>query len=70
MDGGMFRVGAAGGNLGFVEVPDGRVSRLHCIIKLEQQEEGGSLQAQLEDVSSNGTYVNGLLVQKGQQVCV
>jgi hypothetical protein len=41
-------------NLGFVEVADGRVSRLHCIISLGP--DGG--QAMLEDGSSNGTFLN------------
>jgi hypothetical protein len=41
-------------NLGFVEVADGRVSRLHCIISLGPA--GG--QPMLEDCSSNGTFLN------------
>jgi hypothetical protein len=41
-------------NLGFVEVADGRVSRLHCIISLGNA--GG--QPLLEDCSSNGTFLN------------
>lgn len=41
-------------NLGFVEVADGRVSRLHCIISLGHA--GAS--PLLEDCSSNGTFLN------------
>lgn len=49
-------------NLGFVEVADGRVSRLHCIISLGPS--GG--QAVLEDCSSNGTFLNHRKLAKGE----
>ncbi|KAK9817719.1 hypothetical protein WJX72_001212 [[Myrmecia] bisecta] len=52
--------------MGFVEVADGRVSRLHCIIKMGAgQGANTGLQATLEDHSSNGTFVNGEKVAKG-----
>ncbi|KAL4856875.1 hypothetical protein ACK3TF_002919 [Chlorella vulgaris] len=45
----------------FVEVADGRVSRLHAWVKWD-----GKLQAAvLEDLSSNGTYCNGERVGRG-----
>lgn len=49
-------------NLGFVEVADGRVSRLHCIISLGP---AGS-QPLLEDGSSNGTFLNHRKLAKGE----
>lgn len=49
-------------NLGFVEVADGRVSRLHCIIGLGPA--GG--QPHLEDCSSNGTFLNHRKLAKGE----
>lgn len=52
-------------NLGFVEVADGRVSRLHCIISLTEGVEG-ALQATLEDCSSNGTFLDGKQLTKGE----
>jgi hypothetical protein len=62
-------------NLGFVEVADGRVSRLHCIISLRgggaasaAGAAGGQQAAVLEDCSSNGTFLNGGKIGKGQSV--
>lgn len=52
-------------NLGFVEVADGRVSRLHCIISLGNAADG-SQQAMLEDCSSNGTFLNHTKLAKGE----
>ncbi|KIY93269.1 hypothetical protein MNEG_14693 [Monoraphidium neglectum] len=70
-------------NLGFVEVADGRVSRLHCIISLragpgggsgggEQQQQHQQRQqvAVLEDCSSNGTFINGKKIGKGESVAL
>ena len=62
-------------NLGFVEVADGRVSRLHCIISVEQQPAGDSgsgtqhhaCRALLEDCSSNGTFHNHTKLAKGER---
>ncbi|WIA29098.1 hypothetical protein OEZ86_011609 [Tetradesmus obliquus] len=54
-------------NLGFVEVADGRVSRLHCIISLGNAADG-SQQAMLEDCSSNGTFLNHTKLAKGESV--
>lgn len=51
-------------NLGFVEVADGRVSRLHCIISLAEGPDG-TLQATLQDCSSNGTFLDGRQLSKG-----
>lgn len=67
-------------NLGFVEVADGRVSRLHCIISLRggrgrgsgggggegAKGEGERGRAVLEDCSSNGTFINGTKIGKGE----
>lgn len=55
-------------NLGFVEVADGRVSRLHCIISLRSAADGGSGGGvpTLEDCSSNGTFVNHRKLAKGE----
>lgn len=69
-------------NLGFVEVADGRVSRLHCIISAAAAGGGGSggcggggglgsngssgSQAVLEDCSSNGTFLNHRKLAKGE----
>jgi hypothetical protein len=52
-------------NLGFVEVADGRVSRLHCIISLGCDADGAQ-QAMLEDCSSNGTFLNHEKLAKGK----
>jgi predicted component of type VI protein secretion system len=52
-------------NLGFVEVADGRVSRLHCIISLGCDADGAQ-QAMLEDCSSNGTFLNHKKLAKGE----
>lgn len=68
--------------LGFIEVPDGRISRLHCIISLQASEgcEGGGsgsagsggtgaaahMAVALEDCSSNGTFLNGKKLRRGQ----
>ncbi|PRW60207.1 E3 ubiquitin- ligase CHFR isoform X4 [Chlorella sorokiniana] len=45
----------------FIEVADGRVSRLHAIVRWDTLQQ----QALLEDLSSNGTYVNGERVGQG-----
>lgn len=50
-------------NLGFVEVADGRVSRLHCIISLGPAAGG---HPHLEDCSSNGTFLNHRKLAKGE----
>lgn len=50
-------------NLGFVEVADGRVSRLHCIISLGASGGGSTV---LEDCSSNGTFLNHRKLAKGE----
>ncbi|KAF6266719.1 hypothetical protein COO60DRAFT_10326 [Scenedesmus sp. NREL 46B-D3] len=55
-------------NLGFVEVADGRVSRLHCVISLGHPGTDGSPQAVLEDCSSNGTFLNHTKLAKGESV--
>ncbi|GBF89177.1 hypothetical protein Rsub_01894 [Raphidocelis subcapitata] len=63
-------------NLGFVEVADGRVSRLHCIISLRGASHAGggggggaaAHVAVLEDCSSNGTFINGRKIGKGETV--
>ncbi|GMH36421.1 hypothetical protein BSKO_04289 [Bryopsis sp. KO-2023] len=52
--------------MGFVEVADGRVSRVHCIISCK--ESGEKLKPRLEDCSSNGTFVNGEKVGKGKSL--
>lgn len=39
------------------EVPDGRVSRLHCLIR--RQGEGADLSVVVEDCSRNGTFIHG-----------
>lgn len=52
-------------NLGFVEVADGRVSRLHCIISLAHGPKGEQ-QPILEDCSSNGTFLNHTKLAKGE----
>ena len=59
--------------LGFLEVPDGRVSKLHCMI-LNDSKAGLPLpgrtwaQAVIEDQSANGTFLNGKRLAKGEQV--
>lgn len=54
-------------NLGFVEVADGRVSRLHCIIRRAWPEGAeGAAVALLEDCSSNGTFHNGRRMGRGE----
>eukprot|EP00775_Hariotina_reticulata_P013733 gene13733-13854_t len=56
-------------NLGFVEVPDGRVSRLHCIISLSAAAgPDGTPVPMLEDCSSNGTFLNHRKLTKGESV--
>ncbi|GMH44572.1 hypothetical protein BSKO_12524 [Bryopsis sp. KO-2023] len=52
--------------MGFVEVADRRVSRVHCIISCK--ESGEKLKPRLEDCSSNGTFVNGEKVGKGKSL--
>mmetsp|Transcript_10088 Transcript_10088/g.28969 ORF Transcript_10088/g.28969 Transcript_10088/m.28969 type:complete len:837 (-) Transcript_10088:38-2548(-) len=42
----------------FVEVADGRVSRIHCAVRQDKGSHGPPL-SWIEDWSSNGTYVNG-----------
>ncbi|KAK9845291.1 hypothetical protein WJX81_002548 [Elliptochloris bilobata] len=57
--------------LSFAEIPDGRVSRLHCIVRA-----GGpgsavpSSAALLEDFSTNGTFLNGERVPAGAAVAL
>jgi hypothetical protein len=45
--------------MGFVEVADGRVSRLHCTLSLHWPLEAAAPGVLLEDCSSNGTFLNG-----------
>ena len=59
--------------LDYLEVPDGRVSKLHCMIQSEAK--GGlpllskaSCQAFVEDQSANGTFLNGRRLAKGEQI--
>ena len=55
--------------MSFVEVSDTRVSRLHCVIKLEAPTDASTApQALLEDHSSNGTYVDDVRVRQGEAV--
>lgn len=54
-------------NLGFVEVADGRVSRLHCIISLHWPAADVQPVVLLEDCSSNGTFLNGNKMAKGER---
>jgi len=59
-----------GGNLykglDFVEVADGRVSRMHCVVV--KKKTGRGFEAVLEDSSTNGTFVNNVKVEKGKSV--
>eukprot|EP00877_Chromochloris_zofingiensis_P000217 jgi/Chrzof1/10196/Cz04g32100.t1 len=57
-------------NLGFVEVADGRVSRLHCIISLHWPAADVQPVVLLEDCSSNGTFLNGNKMAKGERVAL
>lgn len=52
----------------FVEVPDGRVSRLHCTLALQQAAPGSVQQPAvlLEDCSLNGTFLNGSKLGPGR----
>ena len=58
--------------LGFVEVADGRVSRLHCMIQADTIQ-GLPLHGRLpapatvEDHSANGTFLNGERLAKGER---
>lgn len=52
--------------MGFIEVADGRISRLHCIIKLDWSAPGQPPVLLLEDCSSNGTFHNGRKMSRGE----
>jgi pSer/pThr/pTyr-binding forkhead associated (FHA) protein len=55
-----------------VEVPDRRVSRLHCTLTLQQDALpaglGSKPSVQLQDLSSNGTFLNGRKMAPGSTV--
>lgn len=58
--------------LGFVEVSDGRISRLHCIIQTDSIPNlpfsGRMLgPATIEDHSANGTFLNGERLPRGER---
>ncbi|CAD7704362.1 unnamed protein product [Ostreobium quekettii] len=57
---------AMANHMAFVEVADGRVSRLHCLVS--QQLAHGEKVPILEDCSSNGTFVNGKKVGRGKSI--
>ncbi len=52
--------------MGFVEVADGRVSRLHCTMALHWPLEAAAPAVLLEDCSSNGTFLNGRQLDRGE----
>lgn len=60
-------------SLRFLEIKDGRISRLHCIISADYPvgsswlSMNGTL-ATIEDLSTNGTFVNGKRLAKGERV--
>lgn len=59
-------------HLGYLEIPDGRVSRLHCIIQSDSRLAlpllgRSTVQAFVEDNSANGTFLNGKRLVKGEQ---
>ena len=61
---------ARAASLAFAEVVDGRISRLHCTIRMEPGlrlplAAGRSYAAIVEDRSSNGTFVNGERIPPG-----
>ena len=57
--------------MSFVKVADTRVSRLHCVVRLEASADStAALQVVLEDHSSNGTYVDDVIVGHGEVVAL
>ena len=48
----------------FVEIPDGRVSRMHCLIFKT------TTAPTLQDVSRNGTFLNTRKLSRGEKVCL
>lgn len=61
--------------LGYLEVPDGRISKLHCMIHSMDKVGLPPLgkappRACAEDQSANGTFLNGKRLAKGEQVAL
>jgi len=54
--------------LDFVEVADGRVSRMHCVVVRRRTVKG--FEAFLEDSSTNGTFINNGKVGKGKSIAL
>ena len=60
-------------SLRYLEIKDGRISRLHCMITADYPVGSSWLSttssiATIEDLSSNGTFVNGKRLSKGERV--
>eukprot|EP00210_Caulerpa_lentillifera_P004653 g4438.t1 len=53
-------------DLEFIEVADGRVSRIHCTIV--QKMNASKLASFVEDCSSNGTFLNDTKIERGCQI--
>lgn len=55
----------------FVEVADGRVSRIHCTVKTQKRDGAlGVFDVCIEDCSSNGTYINGNKLGTGKRAVI
>jgi hypothetical protein len=50
----------------FVEIPDGRVSRVHCLLSLPGSPSSSTIPT-LRDISRNGTFLNGKKLSRGEE---